>query len=609
LLEAVASQDFDGALRVIVVDNDALREGLEVCAAVAPGFRFPLISFYQPQPNISATRNATFRKALSEPVDFIATLDDDEWPDDHWLSALVETQRESDSDIVSGRTEAHFAVPPPAWVEQSGAFTHSDGLKMGNLLLRAEMLRRYGEPWFDIGLGLSGGEDWQLFHRLLASGASFAASPAALVYDYVPAERLTLGYIARRCVVVGGMYVFFERNGTLSRPLRARLARAGAKIGYALNHLFWSPRQPLRLVDATEDAGMSLGMFLAEFGFNYKMYDARRRPARRSVGLWGRVPTPLPTPAVRTKRGVLHVSCYDNWGDFDEALHYLTPEGTGVWGDVAFLRGHSPPADWIGIFNNPSPRKISIEHSPNRVFFAIGEPPADSLRPLHLAQGDRTVVLTSDDELCRSPPPERKYVLTPVMTRTWHVRRSIAELRRTRVTDKPLRLSWITSNKSSLVGHRYRLDFLDRLRAAVDFDLFGNGFRPIADKWDALAPYRYSIAFENMRAPYYFTEKLMDCFVAETMPLYYGSNIIERFFPPEAMVIIDPADPDIFAKIDEVIRSDLWLKRKDAILEAKRLVLEEYNLFARLAKFVKEDNTAAMPPRRMRLRPQTDDWK
>jgi hypothetical protein len=609
LLEAIASQDFDGTLRVIVVDNDPLREGLDICATMAPAYRFPLISFYQPQPGISPTRNATFRKALSEPVDFIAMLDDDEWPVEHWLSVLLETQRETHADIVTGPMEPHFAVPPPAWVESSGAFRYSDGLKMGNLLLRAEMLRRYGEPWFDVGLGLSGGEDWQLLHRLLASGASFAASPSALVYEYVPAERLTLSYIARRCVVVGGMYVFFERNGTLSKPLRSRLARASAKFGYALNNLFWSPRDPLRLVDATGDAGMSIGMFLAEFGFNYKMYGSRRQPSRRPVGTRGRVPVPIQTPAVRTQRGVLHVSCYDNWGDFDEALRYLTPEGTGVWNDVAFFRGRSPPADWIGIFNDPGGRKIGVEHSPNRVFFAIGEPPADALRPWHLGQGKHTVVLTSDDELCRNPPPERKYVLTPPMTSTWHVRRSIAELRRTRVTDKPLRLSWITSNKSSMVGHRYRLDFLDKLRAAVDFDLFGNGFRPIADKWEALAPYRYSIAFENMRAPYYFTEKLMDCFVAETMPLYYGSNIIERFFPPEAMVIIDPADPDIFAKIDDVVRSDLWLKRKDAIMEAKRLVLEEYNIFARLAKFVKEDSTAAMPPRRMRIRPQTIVWK
>ena len=31
----------------------------------------------------------------------------------------------------------------------------------------------------------------------------------------------------------------------------------------------------------------------------------------------------------------------------------------------------------------------------------------------------------------------------------------------------------------------------------MPFDLFGRGFHPIADKWDGIAPYRYSIAFEN----------------------------------------------------------------------------------------------------------------
>ena len=67
------------------------------------------------------------------------------------------------------------------------------------------------------------------------------------------------------------------------------------------------------------------------------------------------------------------------------------------------------------------------------------------------------------------------------------------------------------TSKATLAGHRYRLEFLRRLREHIDLDLYGRGFAPIEDKWQALAPYRYSIAFENAAAPYYFTEKIMDC--------------------------------------------------------------------------------------------------
>ena len=64
------------------------------------------------------------------------------------------------------------------------------------------------------------------------------------------------------------------------------------------------------------------------------------------------------------------------------------------------------------------------------------------------------------------------------MLRTWSVKRGIDERRRLRVPDKPLRLSWVTSNLSVISGHRYRLAYLERLRAAVDFDLYGRGFSP-----------------------------------------------------------------------------------------------------------------------------------
>ena len=300
----------------------------------------------------------------------------------------------------------------------------------------------------------------------------------------------------------------------------------------------------------------------------------------------------------------LVVRCYDNWGDFDEGLRYLTPGGTGIWDGVSFVRDDTVRPDWIGIFNLPRPTPLEVHHSPNRLFFAIGEPPTPFHRRLHLGQGRNTFVLTPDQRFGRRFfwPAPRRHVLGPVMLRTWSVKRGIDELRRLRVPDKPLRLSWVTSNLSVISGHRYRLAYLERLRAAVDFDLYGRGFFPIDDKWDALAPYRYSIAFENTSAPYYFTEKLMDCFVAETMPIYYGSKAITQFFPAESLVVLDPEDPDVFANIREVIQSDLYVRRKDAILEAKRLVLEKYNVFALVANFLRGVTTPPLPVRTLRIK-------
>jgi len=296
------------------------------------------------------------------------------------------------------------------------------------------------------------------------------------------------------------------------------------------------------------------------------------------------------------------VAVHEAWGDFDDALRMMTPGGRGIWGDVAFVRDGPWAPDWHIVFNHPGVDTV-IRASPNRVVFAIGEPPTPEHRALHLGQGAGTIVLTSDEDLVRKASAERRYVAYPAVTRSWSVRRSYDVLKAASIDAKSAGLSFVTSNAALLPGHRRRLAFLERIRGKVPFDLYGRGFAPIADKWDALAPYRYSIAFENTIAPYYFTEKLMDCFVAETLPLYVGSPAIGTHFPPEAVVAIDPDDPDVVEIVRATIASGAWEKRREAIREAKRLVLERYNTFAMLADFVHGAREAPEPARAITVRP------
>lgn len=311
---------------------------------------------------------------------------------------------------------------------------------------------------------------------------------------------------------------------------------------------------------------------------------------------------------VETPAAQIIAQCYDNWGDLDDALRYLTPSGKGIWGDVAFVRATGSKPDWNVFFNAPSDRSVKFSASPNRVIFAIGEPPTSVHRPLHEGQGEDTIVLTSDESLLRRDEPKRQYFAAPAMTRTWSVKKTYDFLKNSHVEEKPRRLSWVTSDVDLIQGHRVRLDFLHRMENAIEFDLFGRGFNPISDKWSGLAPYKYSIAFENTKSDWYFTEKLMDCFVAETMPLYYGSPKIHQFFPAESLVVIDPEDSDIIEKIITVVESDLWKSNRPAILEAKHLVLERYNTFAYLADLMENTKEPAGKPQSITVNPFQIDF-
>ena len=295
------------------------------------------------------------------------------------------------------------------------------------------------------------------------------------------------------------------------------------------------------------------------------------------------------------------VQCFDNWVDyFDEGLRNASPGRSCVLDGVAFTKDRKVSADWHVFFNTMDWHLsfVRFRGAPRRTIFAVAEPPSAIHLPWHKAQGTDTTVLTCDPyAIERFQNEPRRYVRVPSPIRSWSVARSYDELKASTIApeDKRLPLSWVCSNENVMSGHRYRLAFLNALKEQVAFDHYGRGFKEIPDKWPALAPYRYSIAFENFRGPLLMTEKLMDCFVAETMPIYYGSPTVTDYFPAESMIIIDPEDPDVFRIIKDVIASDRWLKNRAAVLEAKRITLDEMNAFKRLARFIRREHDTTEP--------------
>ncbi|NQW47660.1 MAG: hypothetical protein HQ464_07830 [Planctomycetes bacterium] len=54
------------------------------------------------------------------------------------------------------------------------------------------------------------------------------------------------------------------------------------------------------------------------------------------------------------------------------------------------------------------------------------------------------------------------------------------------------------------------MHFVTGLQPLLPMHRFGQGVKPLADKWDGLAPYRSTIVIKNSRVPHYWTEKIAD---------------------------------------------------------------------------------------------------
>ncbi|HKI44404.1 MAG TPA: glycosyltransferase family 10 [Balneolales bacterium] len=250
------------------------------------------------------------------------------------------------------------------------------------------------------------------------------------------------------------------------------------------------------------------------------------------------------------------------------------------YGGCLFTLDPVDECDALVVFNTP-PQSISVKVPYNNVFAFMQEPGQKFVHPWMFDGLDSYYEVYS-------PKKEASNVMASHGFLGWSIDRSLNELIRMQPPVKTRRLSCMISNAHVYPGHRRRLTLIYKLiTSGVTFDLMGRGFRNIDDKWEALAPYRFSIALENASIPHYFTEKISDCFLARTLPVYWGCTNLDDYFPPESFIRIDVEKPRETAAILESLDESEYLRRLPALEEARRLVLDKYNPLARIDELLR----------------------
>ena len=172
----------------------------------------------------------------------------------------------------------------------------------------------------------------------------------------------------------------------------------------------------------------------------------------------------------------------------------------------------------------------------------------------------------------------------------WFCDKTMAEAREP-VGEKTKVVSAVCSSKRMRqTKHGARYDLMCALaREVPGFAWYGRGVRPFGRKCEVMDPYKYHVAVENHIAPHHWTEKLSDAFLCECLPLYAGDPAIGECFPEEAVIPIPIDDP---AEAVRIVRAAIaggeYEKRREAVLEAKRLVLEKYNFWQQVVDIVTE---------------------
>lgn len=176
-----------------------------------------------------------------------------------------------------------------------------------------------------------------------------------------------------------------------------------------------------------------------------------------------------------------------------------------------------------------------------------------------------------------------------------HLSMGLEKLHGTLSSGKTRVLSTVSSSKRqrhTLHSRRFKLvQFLKK--NLKEIDVFGRGIRPVMDKSEAIDSYKYHLVVENFIGLHHWTEKLSDAFLGTCLPFYGGCPNAADYFPPKSFIPIDLHDHKQTERtITKAIENNEYEVRLPHIKEARRRVLEKYNLFAVISKLIKERHTS-----------------
>ena len=175
---------------------------------------------------------------------------------------------------------------------------------------------------------------------------------------------------------------------------------------------------------------------------------------------------------------------------------------------------------------------------------------------------------------------------------TWWISHAYDELINLPYFEKSCLVSTVVSAKWD---HRNR--FFKKLCSFLDIDAYGgagikefvnssykHAVTPFQNKEDGIKNYRYSIALENSAQVNYFTEKIIDCLLLWTIPIYWGCPNISRFFPEHSYYNVSLDSPQ---EVTDIIKRPIEKKNIEAMREARNLILNKYNIWAAVEGLLK----------------------
>lgn len=283
-IKSVLDQETPFGFALVVVDNDAAKaEGFARASQVLAASSLPHRLFVEAnQGNCHAINRAfTEAQAAFPEAEFFLMIDDDEMAMPGWLAAIVAVAKQKNADVVGGPVLRQFEVPVSDAVARHPLFFSIDGVTRpvdqihgsGNCLIRRRVFDQMPAPPFDVTFNFLGGGDMEFFTRCRRAGLTTWWCEQAVIHEFVPAERVSAGFLTRRSLRTGSINYVVDRThisavAATGKNVVSLGLGALRSLGLLIQTRSWLPASHPFLV--------SVGRVVASLGFLAQPYKVKR---------------------------------------------------------------------------------------------------------------------------------------------------------------------------------------------------------------------------------------------------------------------------------------------------------------------------------------------
>ncbi|MGA2436163.1 MAG: hypothetical protein ABSG25_12845 [Bryobacteraceae bacterium] len=166
---------------------------------------------------------------------------------------------------------------------------------------------------------------------------------------------------------------------------------------------------------------------------------------------------------------------------------------------------------------------------------------------------------------------------------------------------KEAAVSFLCGDKIRLSGHKIRHEIYTRKNEILSKNNFFDSklrpyknelpiFESIDRKNELFRDISHHICIENVKRNNWFTEKLIDCFITKTIPIYWGAPNIDKYFNINGIIMCNDSD-DIINACNKISLEDY--NSKLVYIEDNYYRALEYNqhynhIITRLNRIIKE---------------------